>query len=325
MNSIHTHVKPGSDIHMKCPDGKQVITSAPPVILLGTKKDLLQQGNSQSDSQDTDVEKEARKRLKEINEHLRKNATKAVNAHLVGMIAIDNKSRNKDSEMEKLRKCIQDYAMEYFFLGEVPVKWIRLELSMRQLRKQKIALEEAKAIGEKLEMTKKEISDALAFFHSVGEILHFTSIPELKDTIILDVVWLVNLFTILINQSLTYKEQVEYVPPKVCSLIDELHHEGRLHEELLDYLLKRHDRLQDKAVLLATMEMYDILFRMPERNVDTPCTTYRASYEEMLGEKWCRLSGWKHIMYSYLFPFSWKFPARRTFLSSGSPLLEEMA
>ncbi|XP_070560276.1 probable serine/threonine-protein kinase qkgA [Ptychodera flava] len=276
MNSIHTHALPGSNISLELPDGSVQETSAPPVILLGTKKDLLTKGNIPLDAKDVEVEKEAKRRLQEIQEYLRRNATKAVNAHIVGMIAIDNKSRREDGctapdlNVEKLRKKLQEYAMEYFFLGKVPVKWIRLELSMRQLQKETICLEEAKELGRKLDMTEDEINQALKFYHSVGEILHLTSIPELKDTIILDVVWLVNLFKILITQSLTDKEQVEDVPPKVCSLIDELHREGRLHEELLDYLLKRHDRHQDKDILLATAEMYDILFRMPATDSDTP-------------------------------------------------------
>ncbi|XP_070572439.1 uncharacterized protein [Ptychodera flava] len=275
MNSIHTHAIPGSNIRIESSDGSVKNTPAPPVILIGTKKDLLRESNSPPDAQEVDVEREAKKRLKEINEYISRHATKAVNDHLVDMIAIDNKSRGEDGnapdpQVEKLRKKVQDYAMEYFFLGKVPVKWIRLELSMRQKQEEKIHLEEAKEIGKKLEMTEDEIEKALAFYHSVGEILHFTKIPELKHIIILDVVWLVNLFKILITQSVVYEDQLEGVPAKIRNLIQELHKEGRLHEELLDYLLKRHDRPQDKAILLKITEIYDILFSMPQPDGENP-------------------------------------------------------
>ncbi|XP_070573732.1 probable serine/threonine-protein kinase pats1 [Ptychodera flava] len=192
MNSIHTHAIPGSNIRIESSDGSVKNTPAPPVILIGTKKDLLRESNSRPGAQDVDVEIEAKKRLKEIDEYIRRHATKAVNDHLVGMIAIDNKSRGEDDntsdqDIENLRKIVQDYAMEYFFLGKVPVKWIRLELSMRQLQREKINLEEAKEIGKKLEMEEDDINEALAFYHSVGEILHFKTIPELENIIILDV------------------------------------------------------------------------------------------------------------------------------------------
>ncbi|XP_070576156.1 probable serine/threonine-protein kinase qkgA [Ptychodera flava] len=277
MNSIHTHALPGSNIQLKLPDGHNKETPAPPVILLGTKKDLLRKSNSPpvARAQDEDVEKEAVERLAEIVDYLGRNATQAVNAHRVGMMAIDNKSRRQDGtvpakDVEKLRKMIQKYAMEYFCLGEVPVKWIRLELSLRTKQQKTINLKEVEKIGKKLEMTNNEILEALAFYHSVGEILYFTTVPELKDTVILDVRWLVDLFTILINQSMTCKQQLGDVDWRMRSLIAELHKEGRLHEELLDYLLKDHDRFQDKAILLALSEMYDILFRMPETDGDKP-------------------------------------------------------
>ncbi|XP_070573137.1 probable serine/threonine-protein kinase pats1 [Ptychodera flava] len=275
MNSIHAHAVPRSNIHLKLSDGRDRNIPAPPVILIGTKKDLLRQSNSPNDGQDIDVEKEAEKRLKEIRDYISRHATKAVNAHLVDLIAIDNKARKEDgtvhdAEVKELRKRVQDYAMENFFLGEVPVKWIQLELSMRKLQKETLHLEEAKTLGKKLEMTEDEINTALAFFHSVGEILHFTSTPELEKTIILDVEWLVNLFTILVTKTIAYKGQLKGIPTKMRNLIHELQHEGRLHDELLDYLLKGHDRCKDKVILLATAEMYDILFRMPETGDGNP-------------------------------------------------------
>ncbi|XP_070565257.1 probable serine/threonine-protein kinase pats1 [Ptychodera flava] len=267
MNSIHTHASQGSDVNMKQRDGSNTTAVAPPVIILGTKKDVLRQTNGTGDGAAMDVNKEAQKRLLEIKEYLTKNATQAVNCHVVDMIAIDNMSRNEDGtvadpSVETLRLKLQQLAMEQFFLGEVPAKWIQLELSMRELRKEKISLDEVKELGKRMRMKEAEVIEALEFYHSVGEILYYKAVPELQNTIILDVEWLVNLFKILITQSITHKKKRQ-TPPKIISLVVDLHHEGRLHEELIDYRLKRHDRQEDKQILLKMMELYDIICELP--------------------------------------------------------------
>ncbi|XP_070562192.1 probable serine/threonine-protein kinase roco4 [Ptychodera flava] len=252
MNSIHTHASQGSQVRLKQSDGSFKTAVAPPVIILGTKKDLLKQKNTTKGVAAVDVNDEVQKRLLEIKEYLAKHATRAVNAHLVDMIAIDNKSRNEDgtttdSAVETLRLKIQQLAMKYLFLGAVPAKWILLELSLRKLRKEKISLDEVKDLGKRMKMEEAEVIKALDFYHSVGEILYHKAVPELNNTVILDVEWLVSLFKILITKSSAYKKELN-VPVQHSSLIDELHSEGRLHEELLDYLLKRHDRREDKAI-----------------------------------------------------------------------------
>ncbi|XP_070557818.1 malignant fibrous histiocytoma-amplified sequence 1 homolog isoform X2 [Ptychodera flava] len=267
MSSIHTHASPGSEVNLKQLDGSDKTVTAPPVIILGTKKDLLPQAISKGASK-LNVDDEAKKRLLEIERHLRKHSPRAVNAHIVDKIAIDNKSRKRedgsiaDPEVETLRQKIQQLAMEYFFRGEVSAKWIRFELSLRQQQRQKMSLDEVKTLGRQLKMEEPEIKAALAFFHSVGEILFYESIPELKHTVILDVSWLVNLFKILITKDVSSKERFGY-PPKIQSLFEELHHKGRLHEELVDYLLKFHRREEDKAILLKIMELYDIMCKTP--------------------------------------------------------------
>ncbi|XP_070559990.1 uncharacterized protein [Ptychodera flava] len=172
MNSIHTHASQGSQSHLTQSDGSFTVV-APPVIILGTKKDLLKQTDTAKDVAAVDVDDEAQKRLLQIREYLAKNATKAVNAHLVDMIAIDNKSRNEDGTIadpavETLRLKIQQLAEEYFFLDSVPAKWIHLELSLKKLRKEKISLDEVKDLGKRMKMKEAEVIEALDFYHSVG-------------------------------------------------------------------------------------------------------------------------------------------------------------
>ncbi|XP_070571189.1 probable serine/threonine-protein kinase pats1 [Ptychodera flava] len=268
MNSIHTHASPGPGIRLKQLDGSYKMATEPPVIILGTKKDLIRKENSTEAAAAIDgEEREAQKRLLEIKEFLRKHATQVVNNHVINMIAIDNKSRKEDGTIadpavETLREKLQQLAKEYFFLGKVKAKWIHLELSLKKLQKQKVSLDEVKKFGKELKMEEAEVMKALEFYHDIGEILYFGSIPEMENTVILDVEWLVNLFTILITKSITYKKDLD-APSKINGLIDELHNEGRLHEELVDYILKRHEREEDKTILMKMMELYDIICEMP--------------------------------------------------------------
>ncbi|XP_070560099.1 uncharacterized protein [Ptychodera flava] len=118
-----------------------------------------------------------------------------------------------------------------------------------------------------MKIEEAEVIEALEFYNSVGEILYHKAVPELKNTVILDVGWLVSLFKILINQSITYKDELD-VPVQHISQIKELHYEGRLHDDLLDYLLKRHNRQEDKTILLKMMELYDIICEMPVSSRD---------------------------------------------------------
>ncbi|XP_070560262.1 uncharacterized protein [Ptychodera flava] len=215
------------------------------------------------------IDEEANKRLQEIVEYLRKHAPKAVNAHIVGTIAIDNRSTKglfwktpADPAVDSLQQMIQQLVMKYFFCGEVQARWILLELSLRKQPKQKMTLDEVKALGRRLKMEEAEIMEALAFYHDIGEILHFKAIPELNETIIVDVAWLVNLFKILITRDVSHIEKLSYTQ-KIRSLLEELHREGRLHEELVDHLLEVHQRGEDKVILLLIMEMYDILCEIP--------------------------------------------------------------
>ncbi|XP_070560259.1 probable serine/threonine-protein kinase pats1 [Ptychodera flava] len=264
MNSIHTHARPGSDVQLQQLNGSDKSVAAPPVVVLGTKKDLLLH-----DKNIRNIDDEATKRLLEIEEYLRKHAPKAVNAHIVDTIALDNRSTKgffrktvADPAVDALQQLIQKLAMEYFFCGEVQAKWLLFEISLRKQPKQKMSLDEVKALGRQFEMEEAEIMEALAFYHDIGEILYFKAIPELNETVIVDVAWLVNLFKILITQDISGKEKLSYTP-KIRSLLEELHREGRLHEELVDHLLEVHHRGEDKVILLSIMGMYDILCEMP--------------------------------------------------------------
>ncbi|XP_077976889.1 putative serine/threonine-protein kinase pats1 isoform X2 [Glandiceps talaboti] len=255
MNSIHAHATPGDSPSRGAQAASHTVT-APPVIIVGTKKDLLPESRNR--------ERLAEERLNDIYDYIRKHCV-AASVHLRrdDMIAVDNKSREGDTpsdpQIEKLRQRIKSMAEEYFFLGEVPVKWIHLELTFRKMKKQVLKLREVYTIGDRINLKREDVDKALEFFHSVGEIVHYVSEPELKDTVILDVGWLVNLFKLVITQKLPWSS----LSTRLHKRVEELSDEGRLCESLLDHILNEKDRIHDKEILLKIMEKFDILCYIP--------------------------------------------------------------
>ncbi|XP_077977556.1 putative serine/threonine-protein kinase pats1 [Glandiceps talaboti] len=253
MNSIHAHARPNDSPSSGAQAASHTVTcTAPPVIIVGTKKDLLDECRNR--------EQLAEERLRDIYDYIRKHCV-AASVHLVDMIAVDNKSREGDTpsdpKIEELRQRIKSLAEEYFFLGEVPVKWIHLELTFRKLKNQVLKLHEVYEIGESINMKREDVDKALEFYHSVGEIVHYVAEPELKDTVILDVGWLVNLFKLVITQELPR------FPITLRNMVDELSNEGRLLESLLDHILNEKGRIHDKEILLKIMEKFDIMCYVP--------------------------------------------------------------
>ncbi|XP_077977560.1 uncharacterized protein LOC144433124 [Glandiceps talaboti] len=255
MNSIHAHARPDDSPSSGAQAARYSRSvTAPPVIIVGTKKDLLDKGRNR--------EQLAEERLQDIKDYIRKHCV-AASVHLVDMIAIDNKSRKRhtpsDPKIEELRQLIKSLAKDYFFIGEVPVKWIHLELTFRKLKKQVLKLHEVYEIGASINMKREDVGKALEFYHSVGEIVHYVAEPELRDTVILDVGWLINLFKLVITQKLPRLR----LPPILHNMVDELSKEGCLHEGLLDHILEAKGRIHDKEILLKIMEKFDILCYVP--------------------------------------------------------------
>ncbi|XP_070561077.1 uncharacterized protein [Ptychodera flava] len=139
-------------------------------------------------------------------------------------------------------------------------------------------LKEIYEIGKDVNLSEEVVDEALAFFHSIGEILHFVDIPNIRDTVILNVAWLVDLFRIIITQSVTFKTDLK-APAEVTRQIDDLLNTGRLHHGLIDYRLECHHRLQDKEIVLEVMENYDIIYKMSNSVYYLPCQVLQKEAE----------------------------------------------
>ncbi|XP_070556475.1 uncharacterized protein [Ptychodera flava] len=215
--------------------------------------------------------------LKKIKKYIVSNVFSAANTHKVRYIAIDNKSRQNcqtsDAAVGELRQWIRELSTDDYFCDEVPVKWIHLELLLRKEKKDTLELQAAYKLGADLGLDTNEVHKALVYLHSVGEILHYDSLPELKETVIVNVCWLVNLFKVLITKAITCEDDLQADAP--ISVQAEALRGGILYETVVDDVLKKENRLNDKEIILKTMELYDILSEVPFK---TPDAQHRAKY-----------------------------------------------
>ena len=70
---------------------------------------------------------------------------------------------------------------------QIPVHWLGVELYLRQKKSPTISLSECIEIGRKLNMQEEELVSCLWFLHyKTGTIRHYSSVNELKDTIIIE-------------------------------------------------------------------------------------------------------------------------------------------
>ena len=70
---------------------------------------------------------------------------------------------------------------------QIPVHWLGVELYLRQKKSPTISLSECKEIGRKFNMQEEELISCLWFLHyKTGTIRHYSSVNELKDTVIIE-------------------------------------------------------------------------------------------------------------------------------------------
>ena len=232
----------------------------PPVFLVCTHADKYTEDNAKA---------RARKihgSLKSFGEHLCR-----------AFFAVDNTKSGSGiecSEVKRLRTEIRKVAEELLQMREpIPIKWLTFEEKLKQEKKGNpyIDLEEAKTIAR----DKCRINDDQQFFtmlnflHDQRILIHFDDPPELKDLVILDPHWLIDLFRKVITVKphtgdMDYREE--------CW--SKLETEGILDDELLRNVWKpiltketaQNDVSHDSNMiekLIAVMERFSLVCSLP--------------------------------------------------------------
>ncbi|XP_077870376.1 uncharacterized protein LOC144363815 [Saccoglossus kowalevskii] len=149
VNSLYTHSVPDA-----YPDTNGIASSK--FIIVGAKTDL--------------VEPEVvDKRMDEIITHISRNTPKAFRELYAGKFAITNKGRSDglsvNNEIPALKNKIQELSIVH--KCKHPCAQIRLELALRQMKKQFVQISEVHSIGKKLGLDEDMVEEALKYYHSL--------------------------------------------------------------------------------------------------------------------------------------------------------------
>ena len=99
------------------------------------------------------------------------------------MLPVDN-MYGDESEMDKIRKRLME-VISSFKKIPIPASWLMLNLIIRSKKCSTMSLEDCEEIAGNLKISKEELQHALWFLHhSVGSLLYYPEVEELKDTVI---------------------------------------------------------------------------------------------------------------------------------------------
>ena len=99
------------------------------------------------------------------------------------MLPVDNMYGDED-EMDKIRKRLMEVVSSFKKIP-IPASWLMLNLIIRGKKCSTMSLEDCEEIAGNLKISKEELQHALWFLHhSVGSLLYYPEVEELKDTVI---------------------------------------------------------------------------------------------------------------------------------------------
>ena len=165
------------------------------VLVIGTHSDLV----SSEDIKAVDEELKTRFGNRSIVEHYKPNAL---------LIPVNNYEPKDGSKVRKVVDRVVKRKKEGTSPYEIkiPVHWLGVELYLRQKNVPTISLSECKEIGRKFNMQEEELVSCLWFLHyKTGTIRHYSSVSELKDTVIIEPSIIFNAVTEFITSTFTLK------------------------------------------------------------------------------------------------------------------------
>ena len=99
-------------------------------------------------------------------------------------LTVDNMHGTDESEMSDIRKEVESAINRYFPPIPIPLSWLMFKIVLQLLDKPVVSIVQCEEISKQLNMS-SPVQDALWFFHhDVGSLLHYTSIPSMKNTVI---------------------------------------------------------------------------------------------------------------------------------------------
>ncbi|XP_072043961.1 uncharacterized protein [Amphiura filiformis] len=237
------------------PDAK--LYKSPPVLIIGTHRGDI--GKHHGVTEQVNIEKAT---IDQIHGTIK---GKPYEEHVVRTVHyIENNPKlqtKEDKKMVKdLRSHIYDIALKEPYMGErIPVRWLLFEKSLLDLAVKKtrhISLDQAKLQAKEYGIIDdNELLTVLRFLHDLGTIIYFGTKEAdntLKNMIILDPQWLIDVFKTII----TVKPNEKQLPAFRDSWAL-LGNKGILKDSLINNVWKKNLHLKDN--LLALMEKFDLI------------------------------------------------------------------
>ena len=162
----------------------------PNVALVLTHTDMI-------DNVEMHVDKYIRGILVTIREQPCANLINKDNIYLV-----NNKSGD-DTDFQNLRNKLSTYlSHQDNWVRQIPVRWMKLKEDMivrsRQEGKKFLSLTDVSILGDQYGMNEKEIESFLRIQNTLGDFIYYSA-PDLRETVIIDPQWLVDMVAALIS------------------------------------------------------------------------------------------------------------------------------
>ena len=223
---VSYHDAQSRDISKQKSNLHQMIDLSPPptsVLVVGTHSDLIS----------SSVVLKADKEIKDIMGN--KSIVEYFNENEL-VIPIDN---YKDGDGSKVREVIERVVKRekrgiFPFKINIPVHWLGLEISLRQKECSSVSFSECSELARKWNIQDEELPSCLWFLHyKTGTIRYYSSVDELKDTVITKPNVLFTAVTEFIMSTFT----LEHVDKTVCTDFKAL---GLFNSEEVDFIFDRH-------------------------------------------------------------------------------------
>ena len=99
--------------------------------------------------------------------------------------SLDNMNGD-ESEMSEIRFDVEEIVKKHFSATPIPAAWLMFRIVLHLLHKPVLSLAQCRAIARNLSMP-TSVEEALWFFHhNIGNLMYYSDIPSMQDTVICD-------------------------------------------------------------------------------------------------------------------------------------------
>ena len=198
----------------------------PRMLVIGTHGDALK-------TEEGSYEVAKHKIISEIKSYFKgKRFADLVLAHFIVDNTTGGEGYNQEDPAFELIRCqVEDYAKQSLTIS-TPISWVLFrrvfQATIMEADIPVVSMSLAKEIASECKIDEDTLSQVLVFYHQVGLLLHYASVPILSDVVIADPQWLVD----SLSRLFTLPSSTEH--EELASLWTQLHEKGVLEKALYE-------------------------------------------------------------------------------------------